>query len=50
MFVNKKPNGPKVGCTFPSNVVDLIETNVDMEEEFKEFEGNFEQNEILKIR
>jgi len=47
--VNKKSNGPRVGCIFPSNMVDLIETNVDMEEEFEEFEGTFEKNENLKI-
>jgi hypothetical protein len=48
IFVNKKPNGLRFGCTFPSNVVDLIETNIDMEEKFEEFEGTFQQNEILK--
>lgn len=48
-FVNKNQlNGPRAGCTFPSNLVDLIETNIDLGEKFEEFEDTLEQNEILK--
>lgn len=42
----QEKSDPRVGCTFPSNLVELIETYIDLEEEFKEFESAFEQDEI----
>ncbi len=42
-FVNKNwPSDPKVGCKPPSNLVELIQTNLGFEEELEKFEGSFE--------
>jgi hypothetical protein len=42
-FVNKNgPSDPKVGCKSPSNLVELIQTNLGFEEELEKFEGSFE--------
>jgi hypothetical protein len=36
IFVNKNwPNDPKNGCKLPSNLVELIETNLGFEEELE---------------
>ncbi len=49
-FVNKNwPNGLKIGCKSLSSLVDLIETNVNLEEELEEFEGAFERDEVLEL-
>ncbi len=33
----------------PSNLVELIQTNLGFEEELEEFEGSFERDEIVDI-
>jgi hypothetical protein len=44
IFVNKnQPNDPIIGCKSPYNLVDLFETDLNLEEEF---EGAFERDEI----
>ncbi len=49
-FVNKNwPNDLKIGCKSLSSLVDLIETNVNLEEEFEEFGGAFERDEIMEL-
>ncbi len=50
IFVSKSwPNDPKDGCKPPSNLVELIQTNLGFEEELEELEGPFERNEIVDI-
>jgi len=49
IFVNKNwPNDPKISCKSPSSLVDLIETNVDLEE-LEELEKTFERDEIMEF-
>jgi hypothetical protein len=44
--VNKNwPSGLTISC----NLVELTETNVELEEKLEEFEGTFERDEILQI-
>jgi len=51
IFVNNNwPNAPKIGCIFPSNLVEFILNCNDLEKEFEEFESAFEQDEVLEIR
>jgi hypothetical protein len=40
---------PRDGCKLFSNLVELIQTYLDFEEELEEFEGSFEQDEIVDI-
>jgi hypothetical protein len=48
-FVNKNwPNDLKIGCKSPSNIVEFLERDVDLEEEFEEFEGEFEMKEVVE--
>jgi hypothetical protein len=48
--VNKNgPNDPRDGCKPPSNLVELIQTNLGFEEVLKGFEGSFEQDKIVDI-
>jgi len=50
IFVSKNwPNNPRDGCKPPSNLVELIKTNLNFEEELENFEGSFERNEIVDI-
>ncbi len=43
IFVSKNwPCDPRDGCKLPSNLVELIQTNLGFEEELEEFEGSFE--------
>ncbi len=42
------PNDPRVG-SFPTNLVELIEANVKLEEELEEFEGSFDRDEIVDM-
>jgi hypothetical protein len=47
--VSKKwPNDPRVG-SFPTNLVELIEVDVELEEELEEFEGSFDRDEIVDM-
>jgi hypothetical protein len=44
--VNKNwSNGLSIGC-YPTNLVQLIEADADLEEELEEFESCFDRNEI----
>ncbi len=43
------PTDPRDGCKSPSNLVELIQTDLGFEEEFKKIEGSFEQDEIVDI-
>ncbi len=38
-----------IGCKPPFNLVRLFQTNLGFEEELEEFEGSFEQDEIVDI-
>jgi hypothetical protein len=38
-------NNPKIDCKPPSLLVELVESNLN----FEEFEGSFEQNELVDI-
>jgi hypothetical protein len=38
-------NNPKIDCKPPSHLVELVESNLN----FEEFEGSFEQNELVDI-
>jgi hypothetical protein len=38
-----------IGCKQPFNLMKLIQTNIGFQEELEEFEGSFEQDEIVDI-
>jgi hypothetical protein len=47
IFVNKNwPNDPRITCKSPYSLVDLIEINFNLEEEFK---GAFEKDEVVEL-
>jgi hypothetical protein len=47
--VNKNwPNDPRVG-SFPTNLVELIEVDVELKEELEEIEGSFDRDEIVDM-
>jgi hypothetical protein len=49
IFVNKNwPNDLKIGCKSPSNLVEFLERDVDLEKELEEFEGEFEKEEVVE--
>jgi hypothetical protein len=39
------PSDPRVGYKSPSNLVELIQINLDFEDELEKFEGSFERDE-----
>jgi hypothetical protein len=43
------PNYPRIDCKSPSNLVELIEKDLDFEEELEKFEGSFKQDDLLNI-
>ncbi len=47
IFVNKKSNDPKIGCISPFNFVKFLERNINIEEELKEFEMEFERDKVV---
>ncbi len=50
IFVNKNwLNDPIVGCKSPSNLVEFFEKNIGLKEEFEEFEGEFEKDEVVEV-
>ncbi len=50
IFVNKNwPNDPRIGCKSPSNLLEFLERDMDLEEEFKKFEGEFERDEVVEM-
>ncbi len=44
----KLPNDYRIGCKSPFTLLELIETNVNVEE-LKEFQIDFERDEIIKL-
>ncbi len=50
IFVDKNwPNDLRIGCKSPCSFVDFIETNANLKEELKEFEGVFEKDEAMEL-
>jgi hypothetical protein len=50
IFVNNNwLNDPIIGCKSPSNLMEFFENDVDLEEEFEEFEGEFERDEVVEV-
>jgi hypothetical protein len=43
------PSDSKIGCKSLSSLVDLIETNLNLEKEFEKFERAFETYEIVEL-
>ncbi len=43
------PSDPKDECKPPSNLVEVIQINLGFEVELEEFEGSFEQDEIVYV-
>ncbi len=43
------PNDLKVGCKSPSNLVEFIEVDQDLEEKLEQFEGDFERDEVSEL-
>ncbi len=44
------PNDLKVGCKSPSNLVEFIEVNWDLEKELEQFEGDFKIDEVSELK
>jgi hypothetical protein len=42
-------NDPIIGCKFPSNLMEYLGKDVDLEEELKELEGEFERDEVVEV-
>lgn len=42
-------NDFRIGCKSPSNSVELIEIDVNLEEELEKFEGAFEKDEVVEM-
>jgi hypothetical protein len=38
-----------VGCSSPFSLIELIEADVALEEELEQYEGEFEQDELLDL-
>jgi hypothetical protein len=50
IFVNKNwPNDFRIGCKFPSNLVEFLEKDVYFKEELEKFEGEFERDEVVEV-
>jgi hypothetical protein len=50
IFVNKNwPNDPKIRCKSPSNLLEFLEMDIDLEEECEEFGREFEKDEVIKV-
>jgi hypothetical protein len=43
-------NDFRIGCKSPSNLVESIEIDVDLEEELGKFEGTFEKDEVVEMQ
>jgi hypothetical protein len=49
IFVNKNwLNDPRIWCKSPFDLL-IFERDMDLEEEFEEFEGEFEKDEVVKV-
>jgi hypothetical protein len=50
IFVNKNwLDDAIIGCKSPSTLVEFLEKAVNLEEEFEEFEGEFEKDEVVEV-
>jgi hypothetical protein len=50
IFVNKNwPNNLKIGCKSPNNLLEFLERDIDLEEEFEGFEGEFKRDEVVEM-
>jgi hypothetical protein len=50
IFVNKIwPNDFRIRYKFPSNLLEFLERDIDLEEELKEFEREFERDEVVEM-
>jgi hypothetical protein len=50
IFVNKKwLNDPRVRRKSPSNLVTFFERDINLEEQWEEFEGEFIKDEIVEV-
>jgi hypothetical protein len=50
IFVSKNwPNDLRIGCKIPSNLVDFIESDLNLEKKLEEFEGPFERDEVVEL-
>jgi hypothetical protein len=43
------PNNPKVKCNTPSNLIKFIEMDGNLKNELRQFEGDFEKDEVSKL-
>jgi hypothetical protein len=43
------PNDPRIGCKSPFSFANFIENDFNSEDEFEEFEGAFEKDEIVEL-
>jgi len=48
-FKKNWPNDPKIGCKSPSSLVDLIETNLNLEEKFEKFEKASKRDKVVEL-
>jgi hypothetical protein len=47
IFINKNwPNDSRIGCKFPSNLIEFLEKD-NLEEELEKFEDEFERDEVV---
>jgi hypothetical protein len=47
IFVNKNwSNDPRIGYKSPSNLLEFLERDMNLEEELEKFEGEFERDEV----
>jgi hypothetical protein len=40
---------PIRGCKFPSNLIKFFERDINLEKELKEFESEFEKDEVVEM-
>jgi hypothetical protein len=46
---NNWPNNSRIGCISPSNLLEFLEKDIDLEKELEKFEGEFERDEVVKV-
>ncbi len=39
----------RIGCRSPFNLVKFLERDIDLEEKLKEFESDFEKDEVVEV-
>jgi len=42
-------NDPRIGCSSPSNLLEFLERDIDLEVELKEFKGEIERDEVVEV-